>query len=173
MTTIYCRTMRYMQEDELKHVRKVASECFDGPIAIEHGSPQYVVIARDDHNQKLVGCATVKFHQSREQHALVENVCILPQYRRKKIGSALMQFIFRVAAVSSECVALMVDAESPCYTHVVRFYTQNGFKDTNTIPGWDSDTQHVCRKTREPFHLYLHTERPTHRIMVRLRHYNV
>lgn len=172
MATIYCRTLRYMQEDELEHVRRVARECFEGPVCIEHGSPQYVVIARDDRNQKLVGCATIKFHQSREQHTLVENVCILPQYRRRKIGSALMQFIFRVVAASSECVALMVDMESPYYTQLTHFYTQNGFQDTTTIPGWESNTQHVCRKTREPFHLYLHAERPTYRIMVRLRHYN-
>ncbi|GHI01664.1 ribosomal protein S18-alanine N-acetyltransferase [Neobacillus kokaensis] len=132
---------RYMREEDIDQVLEVEHASFTLPWSREAfynelRNNKFAVYIVLEHNKKIIGYSGVWIVID-EAH--VTNVAILPEYRGKKLGDALMQ---KLIQVSREMGARSMTLEVRVTNHVAQsLYRKMGFQNGGIRKNYYSDNQ--------------------------------
>lgn len=134
-------TFRYMELKDIEDVLKIEHECFTAPWSEEafinelthNRFAVYIVIEDGDHVIGYCGVWVIV------DEAHVTNIAILPEYRGKKLGEALLTKVIEVTKkLGAEKMTLEVRV---CNYIAQGLYRKLGFKDGAIRKGYYTDNQ--------------------------------
>ncbi len=136
--------MRTLDTDDIDELVRLENRCFTSYYRqhrFDHADFSYYLrdkrtIARAAvHNRTLVGYILGIVHTGRLRHiARLHSVAVADDFRRKKIGTRLLQQFLKVAT-NRRCTRALLEIAA-ADTHGIRFFTKLGFKKLRVLPDY-------------------------------------
>lgn len=132
--------IRFAEEKDLPQLAEIEKACFHTPWSEESlrqdltGNPLAVYIAAEEDDGRLIGY--MSFWQILDE-GHINNVAVLPEFRRRGIGSDILDFMTRISAgrgINSHTLEVRASNDG-----AIRLYEKHGFKKAGVRAGYYED----------------------------------